>query len=46
MIELYADRVEISFPTPKVERFIDEYRSPNERLADFMRRGDLCIAGD
>ena len=31
-----------SFPTPKVERFIDEYRSPSERLADFMRRLGIC----
>lgn len=41
MIELYADRVEISnpgLPPIKVERFIDEYRSRNERLADLMRR--------
>ncbi|MFZ3082441.1 ATP-binding protein [Rhodoferax ferrireducens] len=45
MIELYSDRVEISNPgTPpiKVERFIDEYRSRNERLADLMRRLGIC----
>jgi ATP-dependent DNA helicase RecG len=45
MIELYADRVEISnpgLPPIKVERFIDEYRSRNERLADLMRRLGIC----
>ena len=45
MIEMYSDRVEISNPgTPpiKVERFIDEYRSRNERLADLMRRFGIC----
>lgn len=45
MIEMYADRVEISNPgTPpiSVERFIDEFRSRNERLADFMRRLGIC----
>lgn len=45
MIEMYTDRVEISNPgTPPidVDRFIDEYRSRNERLADFMRRLGIC----
>jgi len=45
MIEMYSDRVEISNPgTPpiKVERFIDEYRSRNERLASLMRRFGIC----
>lgn len=45
MIEMYADRVEISnpgIPAIKVERFIDEYRSRNERLADLMRRFGVC----
>ncbi len=45
MIEMYADRVEISnpgIPPIKVERFIDEYRSRNEQLADLMRRFGIC----
>lgn len=45
MIEMYNDRVEISnpgIPPIKVERFIDEYRSRNERLADLMRRLHIC----
>jgi ATP-dependent DNA helicase RecG len=44
-IEMYADRVEISnpgIPPIQVERFIDEYRSRNERLADLMRRFGIC----
>lgn len=45
MIEMYSDRVEISnpgIPTIKIDRFIDEFRSRNERLADFMRRLGIC----
>jgi len=45
MIEMYDDRIEISnpgIPTIQVERFIDEYRSRNEPLADLMRRLGIC----
>lgn len=45
MIELYADRMEISNPgVPFIspDRFIDEYQSRNERLADMMRRFGIC----
>lgn len=45
MIEMYADRVEVSnpgCPQIRVERFIDEYRSCNERVADLMRRLGIC----
>ncbi|MDQ5908275.1 MAG: ATP-dependent helicase RecG [Pseudomonadota bacterium] len=45
MIELFDDRAEISnpgIPPIKVERFIDEYRSCNEQLADLMRRLGIC----
>ena len=45
MIEMFDDRVEISnpgVPHVPVERFIDEYRSRNERLADLMRRMGIC----
>lgn len=45
MIEIYGDRVEISNPGEPivpVERFIDGYRSRNERLADIMRRMRIC----
>ncbi len=44
-IEIYSDRIEISNPgipliTP--DRFIDAYRSRNEKLADLMRRLGFC----
>ena len=45
MIEIFADRLEVSnpgLPPIKVERFIDEYRSRNERLAELMRRMGIC----
>lgn len=45
MIEMYSDRVEISnpgLPPIPAERFIDEYRSRNEQLADIMRRFGIC----
>ncbi|MCB9978287.1 MAG: putative DNA binding domain-containing protein [Rhodospirillales bacterium] len=45
MIEIYSDRMEISNPgKPLVstDRFVDEYKTRNEMLADFMRRVDIC----
>ncbi len=45
MVELYDDRMEVSNPgKPFIspERFIDEYQSRNERLADLMRRLRIC----
>ncbi len=45
MIELYADRLEISnpgVPLTAPDRFIDEYRSRNETLAGLMRRLGVC----
>jgi len=45
MVEIYSDRMEISNPgKPFIppDRFIDEYQSRNERLADIMRRLGIC----
>lgn len=45
MVEIYSDRMEISNPgKPFIspDRFIDEYQSRNERLADLMRRLGIC----
>lgn len=44
-VELYKDRMEIANPgKPAIppDRFIDEYKSRNERLADLMRRLGIC----
>lgn len=44
-IELYDDRLEISnpgIPLISTDRFIDEYKSRNEQLADLMRRFGIC----
>jgi ATP-dependent DNA helicase RecG len=45
MVEIYDNRMEISNPgKPFIspDRFIDEYQSRNERLADMMRRLGIC----
>ncbi|KJU85227.1 transcriptional regulator [Candidatus Magnetobacterium bavaricum] len=45
LIEIYSDRIEFSNPGLPVispERFIDEYKSRNEELADVMRRLGIC----
>jgi ATP-dependent DNA helicase RecG len=45
MIEMFDDRIEISnpgIPAIGVNRFIDENKSPNERLANLMRRFNIC----
>jgi ATP-dependent DNA helicase RecG len=45
MIEIYADRIEVSNPGEAVvptDRFIDGYLSRNEILADLMRRFRVC----
>lgn len=45
MIEIYSDRMEIANPGKpfiQPERFIDEYQSRNEKLADLMRRLRIC----
>jgi predicted HTH transcriptional regulator len=44
-IEVYSNRIVISnpgLPVVRIERFIDDYRSRNERLADLMRRMKAC----
>ncbi len=45
IIEIYSDRIEISnsgLPLITPERFIDEYQSRNEKLADLLRRLGIC----
>ena len=45
MIELYSDRIEFSnagIPLITPIRFIDEYRSRNEKVASLMRRMNIC----
>ena len=45
MIEIYSDRIEISnpgIPLINPDRFIDEYVSRNDKLADLMRRMGFC----
>lgn len=45
MVELYSDRLEVSNPGKPfipADRFIDEYQSRNEQLADVMRRIGIC----
>ena len=45
MIEIYSDRISFSNPGQPlicVERFIDEYQSRNDSLADIMRRIGIC----
>ncbi len=45
MVEIYSDRIEISnpgLPLISVERFIDEYVSRNDMLADILRRMGIC----
>ncbi|HUY09441.1 MAG TPA: ATP-binding protein [Candidatus Dormibacteraeota bacterium] len=44
-VEIYSDRIEFGNPgTPliKTARFVDEYKSRNELLADVMRRLGIC----
>jgi len=44
-IEIFSDRMEITNPGRSIispDRFIDEYQSRNEKLADVMRRMGIC----
>lgn len=45
MVEIFSDRIEISnagVPLIVPDRFIDEYQSRNEKLADVLRRARIC----
>ncbi|MDR0305538.1 MAG: hypothetical protein LBI42_01740 [Chitinispirillales bacterium] len=45
MVEIFSDRVAISNPGQPLivpERFIDEYATRNEKMADLMRRASFC----
>ncbi|MFD0966126.1 RNA-binding domain-containing protein [Seminibacterium arietis] len=45
MVEIFSDRIEISnagLPLIVPDRFIDEYQSRNEKLADVLRRARIC----
>jgi len=45
LVEIYSDRMEITNPGQPfipTDRFIDEYQSRNDRLADLMRRMGIC----
>lgn len=45
IIEIFSDRIEITNPgLPFIppERFIDEYQSRNEKMADILRRCRIC----
>ncbi|CAM4079877.1 ATP-dependent DNA helicase RecG [Bordetella tumbae] len=44
-IEIYSDRIEITNPGKPLiptNRFVDEYKARNDRLADLMRRMGIC----
>ncbi|MFQ6611424.1 MAG: ATP-binding protein [Fidelibacterota bacterium] len=45
VIEIFSDRIEITnpgLPFIPLERFIDEYQSRNEKMADILRRCRIC----